>query len=148
MELTCLRHAESVFNRDLTSDKDCELSEVGIQQAEQIKGTFDVIICSIMKRARQTLQYSQLSCKYLHFTDLCREVRRDICDFLEGEDETKLETEAEIQKRLKQFKQYLKEKTDIGQKVLIICHRDFIHELNHKKGDTPKNAEFIQVQLE
>lgn len=148
MEVTCLRHAESVFNRDLTSEKDCDLSERGIQQAEQITGQYDVIICSLMKRTRQTLQYSQLSCKHLHFTELCREVRRDICDFLEGEDETKLETEEEIQKRLKEFKQYLKEKTEVGQKVLIICHRDFIHELNHKKGDLPKNAEFIKIQLE
>lgn len=148
MEVTCLRHAQSIFNRDLTSEKDCELSEFGIQQAKQLRGDFDVIICSTMKRAKQTLQYSELSCKKLYFTDLCREVRCDICDFFEGEDETKLESEVEIQTRIKEFKQYLKEKTEVGQKVLIICHRDFIHEFNNKKGSLPNNAEFIQIQWE
>jgi broad specificity phosphatase PhoE len=148
MEVTCLRHSQSIFNRDLTSEKDCELSEFGIQQAEKIEGTYDVIICSILKRAQQTLEYSDLKCKHLYFTDLCREVRRDICDFLLNEDETKQETEKELQKRILEFKEFVQEKTQPGQKVLIICHRDFIHELNNKKGELPKNAEFIQIKLE
>ena len=148
MEVTCLRHAQSVFNRDLTSEKDCELSEEGILKAKEVSGTYDVIICSILKRAKQTLLYSNLSSKQLHFTDLCREVRRDICDFLEGEDETKLETDEEISKRIAEFKQFLKEKVSAGQKVLIICHRDFIYELQGKKGHLPDNLEFRTIQLE
>jgi broad specificity phosphatase PhoE len=142
MEVTFLRHAESVFNRDLTSEKDCSLSEVGIQQAEQITGDYDIVICSILKRAKETLQYSQLASRKLHFTDLCREVRVDICDFLENEDERDLETEEEIEKRIKDFKQYLKEKVDPGKKVLVISHRDFIHTIGKKQQPEPKNAEF------
>jgi broad specificity phosphatase PhoE len=148
MEVTCLRHAQSVFNRDLTSEKDCELSELGIQQAEQVSGYYDIIVCSIMKRAKQTLLHSNLTSKQLHFTDLCREVRRDICDFLEGEDEELLETDEEITKRIAEFKQFLKSKVSPGQTVLIICHRDFIHELQNKKGPLPENAEFRTIQLE
>ncbi len=144
MEVSFLRHAQSVFNRDLTSEKNCSLTDFGREQAAQIYGEYDVIICSILKRARETLQYSQLTAKKLHFTDLCREVRVDICDFLEGEDETNLETEEQIQKRIKEFKQYLKEKVEPGQSVLVICHRDFIHQIGQKKFPEPKNAE-IQV---
>lgn len=148
MEVTFLRHAQSIFNRDLTSEKDCKLTDYGIEQAKKINGTYDIIVCSILKRAKQTLQYSELSSKQLHFTDLCREVRRDICDFLEGEDETKLETEEEVQKRIKEFKKFLHSKTKPGEKVLVICHRDFIHEIGNKKYPEPKNAEMQTIQLE
>ena len=148
MEVTFLRHAQSIFNRDLTSEKDCELTEYGIEQAKQIKGTYDVIICSILKRTKQTLQCSELSCKHLYFTDLCREIRRDICDFLEEEDETQLETEEEIQRRIKGFKEFLRSRAKEGDKVLIISHRDFIHEIGKKKYPEPKNAEMQTIQLE
>ena len=148
MEVTFLRHAQSVFNRDHVSGKNCPLTDVGIQQAEQITGEYDVIICSILKRAKETLQYSQLTAKKLYFTDLCREVRVDPGDFLEDEDETKIETEQEVKKRIQLFKQYLKEKVDPGQKVLVICHRDFIHAIGNKKYPEPKNAEIQVIRLE
>jgi broad specificity phosphatase PhoE len=140
MEVTFLRHAQSIFNRDLTSKKDCELTDYGIEQAKQIKGTYDIIICSILKRAKQTLQYSELNSKKLYFTDLCREVRRDICDFFEGEDESNLESDEELQKRMKLFKEFLRSKTNPGERVLVICHRDFIHEISQKKCPVPQNA--------
>lgn len=148
MEVTCLRHAQSIFNRDLTSEKDCELTPYGIEQAKQLSGFYDVIICSILKRAKQTLQYSELQSKHLYFTDLCREVRKDICDFLEGEDETNLETEQELQTRMDGFKEFLRSKAKSGEKVLIICHRDFIHELGKKTYPEPKNAEMQVIRLE
>lgn len=148
MEVSFLRHAQSVFNRDQTSEKDCPLTDHGQNQAEQVTGHYDIIICSILKRARETLQYSQLSAKKLYFTDLCREVRVDICDFLEGEDETNLESEEELRKRIKEFQQYLKEKVEPGQKVLVICHRDFIHAMGQKKLAEPENCEIQTIQLE
>ena len=142
MEVTFLRHAQSVFNRDLTSEKDCNLTDLGKEQASKLHGDYDVILCSVLRRARQTLQYSNISGKELHFTDLCREVRRDICDFLEFEDETKLETVEEVQKRLEDFKLFLKSKAKKGQRILVISHRDFIHEIGNKQYPEPKNAEF------
>lgn len=148
MEVSFLRHAQSVFNRDLTSEKNCCLTDYGREQASKVTGTYDIIICSILKRARETLQYSQLASKKLYFTELCREMRVDICDFLENEDETQLETEEEIQKRIKNFKQYLKEKVDPGQTVLVICHRDFIHHFGQKKFPEPKNCEIQTIRLE
>jgi broad specificity phosphatase PhoE len=148
MEVSFLRHAQSIFNRDLTSEKDCSLTETGQKEAEQITGHYDIIICSILKRARETLQYSQLSAKKLYFTDLCREVRVDICDFLETENETNLESKEELEKRIKEFKQYLKEKVEPEQKVLVICHRDFIHTIGQKKFPEPKNCELQTIRLE
>ena len=148
MEVSFLRHAQSIFNRDLTSEKDCSLTDLGIEQASKIKGTYDVIICSIMKRTKETLQYSQLNSKKLLFTDLCREIRRDICDFLEEEDETKQESEEEALKRIQKFKEFVREKTEKEDKLLVICHGDFIHLLGKKRYPYPKNAEIQTIQLE
>jgi broad specificity phosphatase PhoE len=101
-----------------------------------------------MKRAKQTLQYSQLLSKKLYFTDLCREYRLDICDFLEDEDETQKESMDELEKRMRLFKEYLQEKVNSGQTVLVICHRDFIHEIGKKEYPLAKNCEFQTIQLE
>jgi broad specificity phosphatase PhoE len=146
MEVSFLRHAQSVFNRDMTSEKNCSLTDYGKEQAEQITGDYDIIVCSILKRAKETLQYSQLTAKKLYFTDLCREMRVDICDFLEGEDETNLESLEELQKRITEFKHYVKERVNPGQKVLVVCHRDFIHHIGQELFPIPKNCE-IQTHL-
>jgi broad specificity phosphatase PhoE len=142
MELTFLRHAESIFNRDGTSEKNCSLSELGVQQASQVTGSYDVIICSILKRAKETLLHSQLSSKHLYFTDTCREVRRDICDYLDHEDESIPDTDEEIEKKIKNFKEFLRSKVKATDKVLVISHRDFIHAIGKGKYPLPKNAEF------
>lgn len=148
MKVTFLRHAQSLFNRDFTSEKNCSLSEQGIEDAKEITGTYDIIICSTMKRAKETLQHSQLSSKKLYFTDLCREYKLDICDFLEDEDHTQKETHEELEKRMRLFKQYLREKVDPGKTVLVVCHRDFIYEIGKQRYPLPKNCEFQTIQLE
>lgn len=147
MEITFLRHAQSIFNRDKTSEKDCDLTDVGIEQAKQLTGTYDIIVCSILKRAKQTLQYSELKSTKLYFTDLCREVRVDICDYLEGEDETQKETEEEVQQRIRDFKEFLLERWIPGQTVLVICHRDFMHAVGKNQFPCPENAEFQTMEL-
>lgn len=148
MEVTFLRHAQSIFNRDLTSEKNCELTDVGIRQAEQLTGTYDIIICSLLKRTRQTLLHSQFLSKQLHFTDLCREVRRDICDFLEEENEQDLETHASVEKRIREFIQFLQSKGNPGDRILVISHRDFIDEITGKRFPPLENAKSITVRLE
>jgi broad specificity phosphatase PhoE len=148
MKVTFLRHAQSIFNRDFTSEKDCCLSEQGVQDAKEITGTYDIIICSTMKRAKETLQHSQLSSKKLYFTDLCREYKLDICDFLEDEDHTQKESHEELEKRMRLFKQYLHEKVEPGKSVLVICHRDFIYEIGKKRYPLARNCEFQTIQLE
>lgn len=147
MEITFLRHAQSIFNRDHTSEKDCELTDVGIEQAKQLTGRYDIIICSIMKRAKQTLEYSQLTSTKVYFTDLCREVRVDICDFLEGEDETQKETDEEVQERISKFREFLLERMIPGQTILVVCHRDFIHAVGKKQLPSPENVEFQNIEI-
>lgn len=139
MNITFLRHAQSLYNEYNTSDRNCDLSELGKLQASQVSGHYDTIICSIMKRARRTLELSTLTYNNLVYTELCREYKTTIGDFLETE-EFVVEKLEEFGRRLEQFKQYIKDNFD-RKDVLVLCHGDLIYCLN---GLTkyPKNVEF------
>ncbi len=144
MKVSFLRHAESIFNRDLTSEKDCALTEKGIEQAKQVTGNYDVVFCSIMKRACQTLDHSELTYGRLIFTDLCREKKTTICDYLPYEDETIVDTDEQLEIQINKFIYFLKSQASPYQTVLVVSHGDFIHAIGKKLQPYPNNAE-IQV---
>ncbi len=144
MRVHFLRHAESIFNRDLTSEKDCDITDKGKEQAAELIGEYDVVVCSIMKRTCQTLDNSKIKYGRIIFTDLCREKKQDICDFLPHEDETKKETEEELEYRIRSFSYFLKSQVSKYNRVLVVSHGDFIHTLGKKSQSYPQNAE-IQI---
>lgn len=146
MKIDFLRHAESVFNANGTSEKDCDLTEKGVEQASQIEGHYDLVFCSIMKRTCKTLDHSKLRYGRLVFTDLCREKRVDICDFLDYEDETKKESDEELDKRIQVFLSFLKSQATKFNSVLVISHGDFIHRIGKGQKPYPNNAE-IQTHI-
>ncbi len=59
-EITLLRHGQSTMNVNLDySIVDPTLTELGRQQAEQIQPEhFNLVICSTLTRAKQTLEYA------------------------------------------------------------------------------------------
>jgi broad specificity phosphatase PhoE len=144
MKVCFLRHAESIFNAKKQSEKDCDLTEKGKEQAAEIQGEYDVVICSILKRTRQTLALSKIKAGQIIYTDLCREKRSDICDFLPHEDEKELETMGELFQRIQRFTYFLKSQVSPYQSVLVVSHGDFIHAIGNGKESYPMNAE-IQV---
>lgn len=141
MKVHFLRHAESIFNANLTSEKDCDLTEKGIQQASQLEGVYDIVFCSTMKRTCKTLDHSNIKYGTLVFTDLCREKRVDICDYLPHEDETIQETDEELERRIKSFLYFFKSQVSPHQNVLVVSHRDFIHAIGKHSQSPPNNAE-------
>jgi broad specificity phosphatase PhoE len=145
MKIHFVRHAESIYNANLTSEKDCALTEKGIQQASQLEGQYDIVICSIMKRTCQTLENSKIKYGRLLFTDLCREKRQDICDYLSYEDEIK-ETDEELDQRIQRFSYFLKSQVSPYNSVLVVSHGDFIHTFGKKTQSYPNNAE-VQVHI-
>lgn len=144
MKVAFLRHAESIFNKYLTSEKDCELTELGKEQATKVEGQYDVVVCSIMKRTCQTLDYSDLTYGRLIFTDLCREKKTTICDYLPHEDEKIIDTDEQLEERIKTFTYFLKSQVSPYQTVLVVSHGDFIHAIGKKSQAYPNNAE-IQI---
>lgn len=139
MKVDILRHAQSLFNLYLTSEKDCDLSPYGKLQAAEVEGAYDVIILSCLRRTHQTLLYSKIRGRRLIITDLCREKRSDICDFLPGEDETKKESVEELGNRIDCFKEFLRNQCRPEESVLVVSHGDFIW--NATGGKYPENAE-------
>lgn len=146
MKVTFLRHAESIFNANLISEKDCSLTQKGIEQASALEEEFDVVICSIMKRTCETLEKSRIKYGKLIFTDLCREKRSDICDYLSYEDEIK-ETDEELEKRIERFIHFLKSQVSPYQSVLVVSHGDFIHAIGGRTKPYPQNAEMQKFDL-
>jgi broad specificity phosphatase PhoE len=147
MKVDFLRHAQSVFNATLTSEKDCDLTQLGKDQATAIEGVYDLVVCSVMKRTQQTLAYSKIKAGRTIYTLHCREKRQDICDYLPTEDETVKETEEELQERITVFLSYLKSIVSPNQTVLVVSHGDFIHRLGKKSKPYPNNAEIQSFEI-
>lgn len=147
MRIHVLRHAESVFNKYLRSEKNCDLTEEGRLQAKALEGYWDIVICSPLKRTRQTLGLSQIKYGELIETYLCREKRADICDFLEDEDETKKESDGELEERIQRFITFVKSKVSIHNSILIVAHGDFIHALGKRQQSYPRNAEIQTMEI-
>lgn len=141
MKVAFLRHAESIFNKYLVSEKDCELTELGKEQASKVEGQYDIVFCSIMKRACQTLDHSELTYGRLIFTDLCREKKTTICDYLPHEDESVIDTDEQLEKQIKSFTYFLKSQVSPHQTVLVVSHGDFIYAIGKKSQPYPNNAE-------
>jgi broad specificity phosphatase PhoE len=146
MHITFLRHAQSIFNAYLTSEKDCDITLKGKEQAAALEGEYDVIVLSCLRRTHQTLTYSNLRAKRILMTDLCREKRVDICDYLEGEDETKKESLEELGWRIESFRNFLRAHCKETDRILVIAHGDFIFHATGRQA-YPDNAEMRQWSI-
>jgi broad specificity phosphatase PhoE len=154
MKVTFLRHCRSIFNELKTSDKDCDLSDFGRGQAVGLLGNWDIIVCSVMKRTRKTLELSQIKADKIFYSELCREVKRDICDFLEGENENEKETDEQLVARVENFKRWMrfmfyKRKYypwSREPRILVITHADFVYELNGRTKYL-ENAEKMEIDI-
>ncbi len=122
-----LRHCESIFNAFGHDLKDCSLSQLGKEQAGHIKGKYDLVILSPLKRTRQTLELSNITYNKLQINELAREHKIDMCDFLEEENFI-IETEEELYIRIEKLKKYLNlvQKNNPKDKILLISHYDII----------------------
>ena len=82
MKISYLRHCESSFNvNPVNDDIDCSLTDWGIEQAKTIVNemddkSFDLIVCSPLKRCRETLFYSQIRSNQVEINELFREIRQ------------------------------------------------------------------------
>lgn len=120
-----IRHCESVFNALGASGRNCGLTDNGIAQAGQLTGNFDILFCSGLKRALDTLKCSGIQYIQLIVTNLCREFMVGPCDFYEDEDISQ-ETEESVLERVKNFNALVKSFETKGFKVGVISHGDFI----------------------
>lgn len=137
-----LRHAQSTFNQNRTGAQDCNISDNGKIQASEIKGVFDLIILSPLRRTHQTLLYSNILANKIIISNNIREFKQSLPDFLEGE-EIIFETENELNERTKNFKEELEIYKQKFEKILIISHRYFIHNFT---GILPNNCQLVEYK--
>ncbi len=131
VHVTLLRHAESMFNTGVSNVEDVNLTFKGAKQAQKLTGQYDLVICSPLRRAVDTLFYSKIKYRELILDHDVREVKKDICDFLLFEPK-KIETEKQVLKRVERFKKYLDSLEGEYQRILIVSHGDFIWYLTSK----------------
>lgn len=127
--VTLLRHAETDFNTgaDKTS-RNVSINSVGEAQATALTGHFDIVLCSPMRRCKQTLTLSSITYDTLEECAACREHIVNACDLLEGEDEALVgESEASILARVAAVKATVWDlvKAQPALRVLVVSHADF-----------------------
>ena len=128
--ITLIRHAASTYNTYNKSIRDPPLSELGKIQAKYLNGNYDLVICSTLKRARQTLDESNIIYKKIKFTELCREFRNGYptCIY-NGESEVNMnESKEEFEIRVIKFKTMLNKKKQKYNNIVVISHCIFLKE--------------------
>jgi broad specificity phosphatase PhoE len=153
--LTLIRHASTFENEGQCptpeSALNCGLSETGRRQAAKLKGSFDLVVISPLRRALETYAVSKIRCRRVLICDLVREQRDDLKDFycfLENE-EPMAETDAMLRDRAQAAKKYLLSlnSSDIG----IVSHGGFIRYLleafDQPPGALLKNTEQVTFDV-
>lgn len=127
-KIELLRHAQSLFNRYGIDERDCGITNQGREQASKIEGYWDLVICSPMRRCRETLEASQIKYGELKIEEMCRERRDSQCDFFYKEEVPK-ESVEELLERCSQFKNLLRELRKKYNTILVVSHSGFIWHL-------------------
>lgn len=124
-----IRHAESTFNRHGSKDNDVPITDRGKDQAKSLEGEYDIVVCSTLKRAIQTLHNSNLKYKKVIFTPICREVMdTNPTNYYPGEDITH-ESSEDVKKRMTEFREFLKSLDPDNNKIAVITHSVFLNRL-------------------
>ncbi len=142
-----IRHGESTFNAYKSDEIDCDLTELGKKQCENLGERlkdirFELVIVSPLARALQTFEISKIPHDRKEVNHLCREYKIEKCDFLLGE-EIVFEKEEDVKKRCFELRNYI-EKLELN-KIAVVCHADFIYHFtcdNNNDGIWLDNADF------
>ncbi len=153
MKLYLVRHAQRDFG--LKFD---QLNEVGIEQAKRLGYYFknkkiDFVYCSVNNRAKETLRYMLPFLKKpfkIFYTSRLRqhnvpeEVGKEAFKILKLKE--KIETKEELEKRTKNFWEYLKKKHG-KHSILIVSHKEVIKSLICQILNLPLNESVYVAKL-
>lgn len=132
--ITFIRHGQSKFNVDRNYlVRNCGLTKKGKSQSKKIKGNFDIIFISPLKRCLQTFEYSQLNAPKIKKLNLIREHKQDPCDFFENEI-FKKENLSDCLKRVNMLKKHINKLPKEYQKICFVSHADFIWHYRYQFG--------------
>jgi len=129
------RHAQSTWNAYGDISRDSSITESGREMAKLLKGNYDLVICSPLKRARQTLDATNIVYGNIMFSELCREIKDgNPVNLYNGEStENDPETEEQIVQRIEDFKNYVKSLLPTYPNIAVITHFCFLERLTGYK---------------
>lgn len=141
-EIYLIRHGQSASNANPSSIiTDPSLTELGRQQASTINLNVDLIICSSMRRALETLYYSKITGREILITDMCREKICGMADFKLFE-LREPELDQDFNSRMSELARGLLNTN--YKKIGVVCHGCVIAALT---GSYLNNAEMIKADL-
>jgi broad specificity phosphatase PhoE len=150
--ITIIRHAQSIHNsgefKTQEDARNAKLSEEGKRQASTVKGDFDTVVISPLRRAVETYARSSIKTRRLLMSELFRE-EADGCAANHFENEPIfLETKEQMRARAQKAKQYIQalDSNNIG----IVAHGIFIWYFLEACGQTPiptYNVQAITFEL-
>lgn len=129
---TFIRHAQSTYNASGDTSKNVPITAYGKQLSSQVKGNYDVVICSTLKRARETLSHSSITTQSVLYIDACREIRDgNPSNLLESEPMSEVyETEENVAKRINTLKTLIRSLYDAGLKNIgVVSHGIFLSKM-------------------
>lgn len=137
-----IRHGESRFNRYGENTLDVDLTDLGRLQSMNLTYDVDLVICSPLFRARQTLRFSKLTYRKLIYSELCSEHKNGLLANYLNEEETQ-ETDEMFQKRIAQFMGMLVRIRQNYNSIAVVTHHGVIGQLT---GQNVNNCHTVVME--
>lgn len=144
--LTFVRHAQSENNTGNKIEKDTRLTLQGKEMCKNIKGKYELVICSTLWRAKETLLNSHLDYDTVIYSDLCREQMNKSADNYQIREDILPETEREFKNRCKKFQILLDTLSGLYNSICVISHSGTLTEL--VGGRKFRNAEMWTTDID
>lgn len=144
-----IRHAEGYHNAYKIPEHDPALTNKGVRQAQKIKTHADLVLCSPMRRCKETLEYSGITYGECRVDPMVRERGSGRCDFFVDEEYVK-EPQDVFEKRVLSFYRRLKGLSKRYKTIIIITHCTFIstlHRLVHRRPISSNNAQVLPFKM-
>jgi broad specificity phosphatase PhoE len=134
IKVAFFRHAPSTFNINGDLSPNVPTTDDGKLLAKSMKGHVDLVICSTLRRARETLDHSEIVYKRVIYTDLCRELLDGNTSNLYNGESNTIETPQDIEYRISRFKEFILQQPEATTgndqpRIAVISHGCFLHKM-------------------
>lgn len=125
MGVILVRHANNE-NNDYVDLVNPGITESGKEMSKILDMSCDLVICSNLRSARETLDHSNIKYKNVIFTDLIREIKNDSSINYYNDEPFVPESKQEIDQRLQDINDYLKMLNNKYPNIIVLSHFELL----------------------